>query len=166
MRICVITYMCNVVLCLWIHTEHNTTASYTISRADIVYMFCPIGEVATVPPPGGAAPASQCSNIGHPTTHMRVHRHNICVLGFDTSEAARGGTASNGFLGFEPCDRVRSVTERRQYPLVVPGRPHNAQASTHWPLFIVHQLWSVSRSNVQTAPKGGSEQRISRHGVR
>ena len=40
-----------------------------------------------------------------------------------------------------------------------------SNASTHWPSFIVHTLWSVSRFNVQTAPEGGSEQWISRHGV-
>jgi hypothetical protein len=34
-----------------------------------------------------------------------------------------------------------------------------SNASTHWPSFIVHMLWSVSRFNVQTAlqcPEGGS----------
>ena len=30
-----------------------------------------------------------------------------------------------------------------------------SNASTHWPSFIVHTLWSVSRFNVQTAPEGG-----------
>ena len=72
---------------------------------------------------------------------------------------------NSGYRVTESDERARSVTERRQYPRVVPGRPHNAQTSTHWPLFIVHKLWIVSRFNVQTAPEGDSEQWISRHGV-
>ena len=64
------------------------------------------------------------------------------------------GASSHLALSFHPLDsdeRAPSVTERRQYHRVVPGKPHNAQTSTHWPSFIVNTLWSVSRFNVQTA---------------
>ena len=32
-----------------------------------------VGEVATLPSPGGATTASRCSNTGHPTAHVRVN---------------------------------------------------------------------------------------------
>ena len=51
----------------------------------------------------------------------------------------------SGYRVTESDERARSVTERRQYHRAVAGRPHNAQTSTHWPSFIVHTLWSVSR---------------------
>ena len=33
-----------------------------------------VGEVATVPPPYGTAPALQCPNTGHPTAQKRANR--------------------------------------------------------------------------------------------
>ena len=62
-----------------------------------------------------------------------------------------------GYRVTESDELVQLVTDRRQYHRVVSGKPHNAQTSTHWPCFIVHKLWRVSRLDVQTAPEGGSE---------
>ena len=87
------------------------------------------------------------------------------VSRFNVQSGLQKEAPNSGYRVTESDERARSVTERRQYHRVVPGRPHNAQTSTHWPSFIVHTLWSVSRFNVQTAPEGGSEQWISRHGV-
>ena len=104
--------------------------------------------------------------------HPRIGRHSSCIRSgacLASTSTSRDGlqkeAPNSGYRVTESDERARSVTERRQYHRVVPGRPHNAQTSTHWPSFIVHTLWSVSRFNVQTAPEGGSEQWISRHGV-
>ena len=101
--------------------------------------------------------------------HPRIGRYSSCISSgaclASTSRRLQKKAPNSGYRVTESDERARSVTERRQYPRVVPGRPHNAQTSTHWPLFIVHKLWIVSRFNVQTAPEGDSEQWISRHGV-
>ena len=101
--------------------------------------------------------------------HPRIGRHSSCIRSgaclASTSRRLQKEAPNSGYRVTESDERARSVTERRQYPRVVPVKAHSAQTSMHWPLFIVQNLWSVSRFNVQTAPEGGSEQRISRHGV-
>ena len=88
-----------------------------------------------------------------------IGRHSSCIRSgaclASTSRRLLKEAPNSGYRVTESDERARSVTERRQYHRVVSGRPHNAQISTHWPSFIVHTLWSVSRFNVQTAPEGG-----------
>jgi hypothetical protein len=95
--------------------------------------------------------------------HSSCIRFGACLA--PTSRLIQKEAPNSGYRDMESDERARSVTERRQYHRVLPGRPHNAQSSTHWPSFIVHTLWSVTCFNVQTVPEGGSEQWISRHGV-
>ena len=107
--------------------------------------------------------------ISNASTHWPsfiVHTlSGACLASTSDGSSVQKEAPNSGYRVTDSDERARSVTERRQYHRVVPGRPHNAQTSTHWPSFIVNTLWSVSRFNVQTAPEGGSEQRISRHGV-
>ena len=84
---------------------------------------------------------------------------------FNVHRRLQKETPNSEYRITESNERARSVIERRQYPRVVPVKPHSAQTSMHRPLFIVQNLWRLSRLDVQTAPEGGSEQRISRHGV-
>ena len=73
--------------------------------------------------------------------HPRIGRYSSCISSgaclASTSRRLQKETPNSGYRVTESDERARSVTERRQYPRVVPGRPHNAQTSTHWPLFIV-----------------------------
>ena len=86
--------------------------------------------------------------------HPPIGRHSSCIRSgaclASTSRRLQKEAPNSGYRVTESDERARSVTERRQYHRVVPGRPHNAQTSTHWPSFIVHTLWSVSRFNVPT----------------
>jgi hypothetical protein len=90
-----------------------------------------------------------------------------CVSSLDVQTARQKEARSSEYRVTESGERARSVTDRRKYHLLVSGSPHNAQTSTHWPLLSVQKLWRVFRMDVQRQlPEGGSEQRISRHGVR
>ena len=106
--------------------------------------------------------------ISNASTHWPsfiVHTLSGACLA-STSRRLQKEAPNSGYRVTESDERAHSVTERRQYHRVVPGRPHNAQTSTHWPSYSsCRSSGAWSRFNVQTAPEGGSEQRISRHGV-
>ena len=79
--------------------------------------------------------------------HPRIGRHSSCIRSgaclASTSRRLQKEAPNSGYRVTESDERARSVTERRQYHRVVPGRPHNAQTFTPRPRKSVETTFSL-----------------------
>jgi hypothetical protein len=85
--------------------------------------------------------------------HPRIGRHSSCRSSgaclTSTSRRLQKEAPNSGYRVTESGERARSVTERRQYHRVVPGRPHNAQTSTPHALAVIHRAYALERVSLQ-----------------